>query len=452
VVFLGLVMLALAALVNGATVRLFHGARALDFVDVFRISSRWSLALGLATVVLGVLVLRSPARWLARLALAWSLLALFVVGDRLLLAGLGLPLWVHDPEAHYRQRPGAVRLAAGRTGKLVRIDSWGFHDEEFPLAKPPGELRGVVVGDSVTMGHMLTFEETFCEQLEALLDERDRLHATHQIINAGVQGYAVFQELLAFEDALRFAPDFVALGFCMNDVTEPLVVQRKFGGTGVDYHAVREDRSPVLGMLRNETGVGRLLVYLEQRGVSAEKRKLWEDSSVRGMVEELALAGEATLLPGEAALPTTGAALPAPDSRYRAIWERTLADLDRVRALAAEHEIPFFLLVFPYTFQIYDPTLRGPQRILAEHAARSGIVLVDFVEPFRRVLVPDETALELELAAANGPDAVLRAHAAEWSRYYLDTNHLAPEGHRLVAEELFDVLVREGLAAQAPGR
>jgi hypothetical protein len=427
-------MLALAALVNGATVRLFHGERALDFSDVFGIAFRWSLGLGLVTAVLGVLVLRSRARWLAKLALAWSVLALFVVADRLLLAGYGLPLWVHDSKAHYRQRPGAVRLAAGKSGKLVRIDRHGFHDEDFPLAKPPGELRGLVVGDSVTMGHMLEYEETFCEQLEALLDERDTLHASHQVINAGVQGYAVFQELLAFEDALRFEPDFVALGFCMNDVTEPLVVQREFGGTGVDYHAVRQDESPLFGALRNETGVGRLLVRLAQRNASAEKRKLWEDASVRDMVEELA--------------PAEGAALPAPDSRYRAIWELTLADLDEFQALADEHGIPFFLLVFPYTFQIYDPRLCGPQRILAEHAARSGIVLHDFVEPFRRVLVQDERALELELASADGPDAVLRSRAAEWSRYYLDTNHLAPDGHRLVAEVLFDLLVREGLAAE----
>jgi hypothetical protein len=436
VLVLGLLMIAAAGIVNGWSVRFFRGARAIDFRDVSWIFARWSLVLGLLTAGLGAWVLRSGSRGLSRAALSWSVLALALMVDRTLLVVLGRPLWIHDPVAHFRQRPGAVRLAAGNSGKLVRINRHGYHDEDFPLAKPPGELRGLVVGDSVTMGHMLTYPETYCELLEDELARRDTLHATHQIINAGVQGYAVFQELVALQDGLRFQPDFVALGFCMNDVTEPLVVQREFGGTGVDYHAVQEDASALIGYLRNESGIGRLLMYLEQRGSTVEQRKLWEDASVRGMVEELAAddAGD----------------LPQPGSRYRAIWERTLTDLDRTKAVADALHIPFFLLVFPYSFQVYYPELRGPQRILARHADRSGIVMLDFTDLFRRALVTNEAALQREIASGTDPDVLLREHHAEWSRYYLDTNHFAPEGHRLVAAGFYDLLLRQGLCAAGP--
>jgi len=427
VLLAGLTMLACAALVNRWTVGLFRGARALDFRDVFDLCSRWSLGLGIATSALGLLLLRTHSKLLARLALSWVVLALFLVADRLLLAVLGLPLWIHDPEAHFRHRPNAVRLVPGGSGKVVRINCHGFHDQEFPVEKPAGELRGLMLGDSVTMGHMLTYEETFSERLEALLDERDRRSRSHQIINAGVQGYSVFQEVLAFRDALRFAPDFVALGFCMNDVTEPFVVQREFGGTGVDYHEVQEESNPLLGTLRNETGIGRLLLYLDRHRSTEEQRKLWEDYNVRDMV-----LGSTT------------------EPRYREAWEVVLSDLERAYDLAAERRLPLFLLIFPYAFQVYDPAYREPQRILLEHAAQHEIDVLDFTEIFRREVVLDEGELERQLAAGTSTDRILELHTAEWGRFYLDTNHFAPEGHRLVAEGLFDLLLREGLVSDEP--
>ena len=67
----------------------------------------------------------------------------------------------------------AVRTltAAGRPEDIITINEHGFHDTEFPREKPPGQLRGLMLGDSVTMGYGVTYAETFSAKLEEMLAE-----------------------------------------------------------------------------------------------------------------------------------------------------------------------------------------------------------------------------------------------------------------------------------------
>src|ERR1044072_3194763 len=102
--------------------------------------------------------------------------------------------------------------------KLIRINSYGHHDDEFPIQKDKDEFRGIVLGDSIAMGHGVTYEETFANQLEVLLKASGSKYHSYQIINAGVQGYSTFQEYHVLERSLVFRPDFIAVEFCMNDV------------------------------------------------------------------------------------------------------------------------------------------------------------------------------------------------------------------------------------------
>ena len=150
-------------------------------------------------------------------------------------------------------------------GKVIRINPYGFHDDSFPRQKPKGEFRGLFLGDSITMGHRVRASETFANQLEGLLEEHDTRHRSHQMINAGVQGYSTYQELRILEESMVFAPDFIFIGFCMNDVTMPFEMDRDLGGTGVfGNHTgqVTQLSNPLLGYLLNETGYGRLTHYL----------------------------------------------------------------------------------------------------------------------------------------------------------------------------------------------
>ena len=85
----------------------------------------------------------------------------------------------------------------------VRQNRYGHPGVEYPVGKPLGKWRILLLGDSYTWGYGLDQDKTFA----ALLDEQ--LPAT-QIINMGCSGFGTDQELLALEtDGLRFSPDVV---------------------------------------------------------------------------------------------------------------------------------------------------------------------------------------------------------------------------------------------------
>lgn len=118
---------------------------------------------------------------------------------------------VSDPDLLYLPRPDFARGA-------VRINSHGFRDREFPVAKPPGTFRIVVLGDSIVWGHRLPLEDTFAKQLEGLLNARPGPGPTYEVLNFGVSGYSARQEVGIFRArAAAFQPDLVIVGFCVND-------------------------------------------------------------------------------------------------------------------------------------------------------------------------------------------------------------------------------------------
>jgi hypothetical protein len=124
------------------------------------------------------------------------------------------------------------------------------------------------------MGHGVEAAETFTNQLERLL-ARESSGRSYQLINAGVQGYATPQYVEAFRRAIRFSPDFVVVGFCMNDLTEPLVLTESRGRSVPDYHlSVRGTLRPI-DFLLNDTGVGRLASWIRQYLSRDELAERW---------------------------------------------------------------------------------------------------------------------------------------------------------------------------------
>lgn len=429
VIGVGLAVIGSGLLFNPWVPRLWQGPHVVDKLDVLAGYCLWAFGIGAGLVWLGNAFARSrPGGWLDRAVVIGLPLALLVLADRYLLVELGLPLWIHDPVLHYRHRPDTVRTLArvGRPGDRVEINRHGFHDDDFPLEKPAGELRGLMIGDSITMGDQLTYAETFSAKLEELLAERDTAHDSHQIINAGVHGYASFQELAMLRESMRFDPDFVAIGFCMNDVTDPSVVKRGFEEAGVDYHKVAPSTSHLHGWLLNETGIGRLSQALLARSHSLGGERRRELAEVRQLAERLA--------PGA-----------QPDPELERAFAYVLEDLSEMYRISREQGAPPVLLVFPFTFQLLQPELRGPQRRLAEHAAAHGVPVIDFTEPLAARVYDDPELLALLQRRGTPPDEIEAIFAPRLRRYFLDNDHLSEAGHELVAEALLHQLDTLGL-------
>jgi len=365
----------------------------------------------------------------ARATLLLVSLSAIVLADRLIVACVGLPLWVPDRELLFRHRPGAVRSWGPRYGDTpIVINRWGHHDDDFPLARPAGELRGLVLGDSIAMGHGVGRDETFSNSLERRLAGAVAPFTSVQVINTGVQGYSTFQEARVLARTLRFQPDFVVLGFYLNDVTEPLVVDRDLGGLGVDYHGVTQTRHPVSGWLLNETGFGRFAYWVRRSWVRDELRERW-----RRLDDRVVAAGARD------------------DPRLARGWDLVLASLDAVQDTCHTHDLELLVVVFPATFQLLEPDLQHPQHILAAHAAERGLELLDLTPAFERAV----------LAGASGDDsqepppsqAERSALVRRWSEpLFLDQDHYTARGHELVAGFLREWLEDGPLARIAARR
>ncbi len=98
----------------------------------------------------------------------------------------------------------------------ITINSLGFRDREYELAKPEGVQRIVALGDSITFGLGLDFDEVWPKVLEVKLGESGR---KVEVLNLGVSGYDTGQEVAFLEyRGLDLDPDIVVLAYCVNDV------------------------------------------------------------------------------------------------------------------------------------------------------------------------------------------------------------------------------------------
>lgn len=88
---------------------------------------------------------------------------------------------------------------------------------EYPLVKPEGEYRILVLGDSFAQGYTVEFEDLWSEVMKKALNAAGGRSV--QVINAGTAGWSTDQELLWFRrDGVAYDADLVILLFYGNDV------------------------------------------------------------------------------------------------------------------------------------------------------------------------------------------------------------------------------------------
>jgi len=93
----------------------------------------------------------------------------------------------------------------------VRINSLGHRDIERPRAKPAGNRRILVIGDSHVEALQVPLEDAIFRRLESELAETaDDV----EVLGAGVSGYGTASQLLFFRDrGWKLEPDLVILAF-----------------------------------------------------------------------------------------------------------------------------------------------------------------------------------------------------------------------------------------------
>ena len=111
-------------------------------------------------------------------------------------------------------------------------NSQGLRGEEIAVPKPAETYRIICLGDERTAAIDVAEAETFCQQLQELLQTRSKLKI--EVINAGTPDYCPLLSALQFKQKLMASqPDLVILNWDMSDVWDDYCYRRytTMGGT-----------------------------------------------------------------------------------------------------------------------------------------------------------------------------------------------------------------------------
>lgn len=328
-----------------------------------------------------------------------------------------------DARRAYELVPGAK---GSGWGTEVTVNSHGFRGPEPAPPDTPGE-RWIALGDSVTFGNDLAFEDTWPAVLQHELATRGR---TLEVLNLGLGGYDTVQELATLEAlGLAFRPTRVVLGFCVNDLG---IVSMSMESAFAD-----EDRDNPLYLSRLAQW---LAVYRSER---ASRRALHE----RNREEAYARTHADQCVPR--------AEWPAGEARFAALRAALETAPPATSDLASRRIPPRW-----YASEARVGRLVWAFRGLAELAAREGfaldVLLIPYLEDDARI----EQGYELvaELARAHGfgvidPRAEFRAAGLAHLRIRAeDPVHPDAAGHRLLARAVAQASADAAEPVQGDGR
>ena len=253
---------------------------------------------------------------------------------------------VDDPILDWRYIPNS-RLQIGRVS--YEYNSVGFRGEEHKIEKPSGVERMLVIGDSVTEGYGVKWEDVFSSVVQA------ELAAGIEVINLGMGGINTPQEIHVLEKiGLRYAPDYVVLNFVLND-----------GDFFSSLKAARQYDN------KTQNTIGLFGIR-----VSPETKRLLKSSALiyflKDRIENLVgrLAGEEDR------------------DYYSRIWAseankaKVLASFDKLHSLSRENGFVVMVLIWPLLTDFRDYKFRWIHEWVASQAAAREFRVLDLLPAF----------------------------------------------------------------------
>ena len=319
-------------------------------------------------------------------------------------------LFENDPLIGYRLKPGAdVRFATAEFDTEIRINSAGVRDDAEIGEKTPDERRILVLGDSLVLSVQVPFEKTFCQLLEQRLNSRGSpIH--YRVINGGVQGYGPVQELLFLRSLLPVVkPDLILETlFVGNDIEDAVGAEALLaGGPKPVTDTVREAMTT---RLRRTVRRSMVLQVLRLRVLAATERFT------------------RTAGPPEPPLQSY-AAKPAPRIAHGlSIIHRVVQQMQREGQTTGARTA---VVLMPARFQVNDVDYAN----LRDAVSQAGGTLVRDAAGERI----DESLRDLDVPRF---DALPALRAAGPDVFFLQTVHLTPRGHEVVADAL-DRFIRD---------
>lgn len=123
-----------------------------------------------------------------------------------------------NPLLVYEIKPNVTKKGPG---KVIYTSNFnGLRDYVYNFEKSNNTIRIAALGDSIVFGYGIDLEDTFLKILERKLNSMGD-NIKYEIINFGVGGYNIIQELETFKTkVLNYTPDIILIGYTLNDPAE----------------------------------------------------------------------------------------------------------------------------------------------------------------------------------------------------------------------------------------
>lgn len=189
----------------------------------------------------------------------------------------------------YENKPNSVfpYQSLNEFDNEIKINSYGFRDEEFRQEKPKDVFRIAVLGDSQEEALQVTLADTWQKVMARELSSALSIEA--ESYNFGVSGYGTDQEWLTLpEKVWQFLPDMVILAFSPNDVGDTYKNKLiRLVGDKIEVISRKERTGGnFLGRIARETYIYHLAVRASANNQLTKKMMGYIRSKIFGFAQE----------------------------------------------------------------------------------------------------------------------------------------------------------------------
>jgi hypothetical protein len=341
-----------------------------------------------------------------------------------------------------KQSPASLKPNVPVRGSIGVTNSQGFRDRERAFERTGNAPRVLALGDSMTWGAGVSYDETFTALLEQSLQA---VASGAEVVNLGVPGWGPHEEFhLLKVYGIRFHPDVVLLNFTVsNDIHN-----ERWDNTNLAHILVVAGQSYYVhsngNWVHDVLGPDRWYLYhnvnyVIRVGASRLQRAAESRSGGTPAGEWAPLVSRAHYIKG--IRERDDIYLRDNTPLFEDHWNRTQATLLEVRDFLQTRGLPWVLVLIPDHVQL-DHDLQGeflasigaspelydfekPQKLLRAWCKKNGVPVVDLFPVFQ---------------------------AVDWPKkmYFQNDYHLTAAGHKVSASAIFPVL-QERWARSADG-
>jgi len=314
-------------------------------------------------------------------------------------------------------------------GIPFKLNSYGLRDYEFNFDKG-NKFRILVLGDSITFGTQNKLDCTYPKVLEKLLNG-DR-SSKYQTINAGgVGGNTIYEYSYLKEKGIKLKPDYVILGFCLNDIGNNYAVEKNgitknpnFWDNPEGFRAVCNSKVWNKNLLLRDNLAMQLNSFrwgLRSKSyfysfVDVNLTRLMYRYGIKKYSFNIYEEKQQMLCFGI-------------DAISEEVWQLTLNKILEIKNFLDDRRIKFLLVVFPYEFQLSNNIKDNffninktkfkidPQERLINFCREKRIDALDMLPYFKK--------------------------SNKKIYFPLDYCHPNVNGHRIAAEEIYNILLQK---------